>query len=737
MSGGSGRGPAQRRAFFDDDRLAAPDSGAGLLPVLGAADARVQALRRFRELRSEAAAGGGGGAAGLAAVPGQLNWIPIGPNAVLRGQGSGLPVVSGRCQDLGVSSDGLRIYAGTANGGVWRSLDGGDSWNPMSDEFDQDPVGQQVDSLSTGALGFVEGADAEHDRLYVGTGEGFAGVGAGRPTDFLGVGMLLSTNGGRTWVQEASAPSLLGFGVYEIAVDPTNPEVALAATSRGLYRRLNAAGGWVREAVGALGVGTAFTSVVAATRGGSTRFYTVGGGIVHEGTAAAGGWNVVAVYPGGVGRASLAASASDPPTIYALAANGRQFNGIHRVAMTLPAAGAWSTVAGTPPVFGRPGHEQGDYDQAIVVDPSDPNRLYIGGSGQSISGEFSANIFRLAVSPDGSGGFTCSSDLIGGGSHADVHALKFRPGSSRELWGGCDGGVYRARDATASGNSQFESRNIGLATLTLMGLGHHPTEESYAFCGAQDNGGLRYLGDEVWDHQLPGDGGDTIVDWNTGARIVNGYVNGDVRRADIDGSRYSDTDISPPLGGEAVLFYPPIAGVAPTGNPADAGLIAFGAESPFVSANFGGSWVKLPHRVGAAGVQLRALCFAGNSRLYAGWTDGHVARYDLLVAGWTRTDIPPPGEFRPITSIAIDPADATGSSAFVTLAGAPGVGNRVRHVNSAPVAAVWTAPAVGLLDVVHNAIVIDPANPNRRWVAADLGVWAWNNAAASLSLIHI
>ena len=740
MSGGSGHGPDGRRDFFVDQRLAGANEarqarGTKSVPVVDAAERRLEQLRLYRELRTVSAGAPNrkrearsGPAVSSPGVIGQLNWIPIGPSAVLHGQASGQPVVSGRCQDLGVSSDGQRIFAGTANGGVWRSLDGGGSWTPMSDEFDVDPLAQQVDSLAVGALALVEGADAEHDRLYVGTGEGFAGSGPGRPTDFFGVGMVLSTNGGRTWTRENAAPPLVGFGVFEIAVDSSDPEHALAATTNGLYRRVSAASGWLREPNTApLVPAGRFTSVLAARRGGATRFYAVAAGVVYEGTTTAGAWTVVAGFPGGTGRVSLAASTSDPPVIYALAANGSLFNGVHRVAMTLPAASVWSTIADTPSdLFGDP-PGQGHYDQAIVVDPNDATTLYVGGSGRTVSGEFSANIFRLEVSAHGTG-FRSNSNLIGGGSHADVQALKFRPGSSRELWAGCDGGVYYANDAKGRGNSHFESRNVGLATLTLMGLGHHPSEESYAFCGAQDNGGLRYLGDEVWDHQLPGDGGDTVVDWNTGDRLVNGYVNGDVRRAAIDGGRYSDSDISPPIKPEKVLFYPPIVGVAPTGNPADAGLIAFGAESPYVSTNFGSGWAQLPHRSGAGGLPIRSLCFAGPIRLYAGWIDGHVARYDLGAGGWARTDIAPPGEGRPITCIALDPADPTGSSVFVTIGGASvPAGSRVRHVNSAPVVAAWTVLGAGLLEVQHNAIVIDPATPTRRFVAADLGVWQWDN----------
>src|SRR5439155_25765898 len=58
-------------------------------------------------------------------------WVPIGPTVVLAGQASGRPRVAGRVTDVRVSNDGRRIYAATANGGVWYSSDAGETWSPL------------------------------------------------------------------------------------------------------------------------------------------------------------------------------------------------------------------------------------------------------------------------------------------------------------------------------------------------------------------------------------------------------------------------------------------------------------------------------------------------------------------------------------------------------------------------------------------------------------------------------
>src|SRR4029450_7674685 len=58
-------------------------------------------------------------------------WLPIGPSVILRGQASGSPRVAGRVRDIKISPDGSRLYAASANGGVWFSGDGGQSWAPL------------------------------------------------------------------------------------------------------------------------------------------------------------------------------------------------------------------------------------------------------------------------------------------------------------------------------------------------------------------------------------------------------------------------------------------------------------------------------------------------------------------------------------------------------------------------------------------------------------------------------
>ena len=58
-------------------------------------------------------------------------WLPIGPNHVIGGQAAGRPRITGRVKSLAVHEGGQRIYAAAANGGIWYSRNGGDSWHAI------------------------------------------------------------------------------------------------------------------------------------------------------------------------------------------------------------------------------------------------------------------------------------------------------------------------------------------------------------------------------------------------------------------------------------------------------------------------------------------------------------------------------------------------------------------------------------------------------------------------------
>ena len=120
------------------------------------------------------------------------------------------------------------------------------------DAFDLNPNNFASTSLCGGAIAIDS---ANPDRVYVGTGEGdtdnlFANRIVNALPAYRGIGPIRSDDGGLTWVNEPSSPSLAGFSFFQIAVDPADPEHCVAATTNGLYERVPAAAGgseWQRR----------------------------------------------------------------------------------------------------------------------------------------------------------------------------------------------------------------------------------------------------------------------------------------------------------------------------------------------------------------------------------------------------------------------------------------------------------------------------------------------------------
>ena len=595
------------------------------------------------------------------------------------------------------------------------------------DAFDLNPTQAASDSLACGAIALVPGAAADQDRIYVGSGEGAGGA-------YLGVGPLLSTDGGANWTTEdvsPGSPQLAGSAFYALAVDPANPDRVVAATRQGLYRREpDGTSGfhWDRKTPPSPGSAWA-TSVVVARTGGTTTFYAAFwfGPVYRSNDGHT--WAAVGTgFPAaGVGRISLAVQPDDPGVVYAFTQQGA----VHRLDT---ADGVWRQITGLP-AAGQLVGSQGGYDLAIAVAPDDVNRIYLGGSTVQSGGDWSGALYRCAITVSGSS-VTAANTYIGNSVHADIHTIVFTPGNAGDMWVGCDGGVYRTNNPTGTGDI-FASLNKGLQTMTMNFLGQHPTEDAVLFCGTQDNGGERFTGEEAWLYSSGGDGGYFIVNWNDPYRVLSTYVRGGVNRSITGGSRYSYSGVGVPLAaGENVLFYAPIAGTPPNpGVPAEANIVAFGSVRPWISTTFGGGWQSIPNNTLAGDSldeKIKSLVFASATKLYAGTMAGGVYRFDRSGASWTRTRLDTMGGANQlplagvVTAIAVDPADVTGNSIYIAFGGS-GDYRHVWHFDGAQ----WaqrSGPSAGdpdsLLDVQHNAIVVDPLNARHLYLGADIGIWS-------------
>src|SRR5579864_3435495 len=385
---------------------------------------RQEAEARAREFRPRVA--------GPAVPP---YWTPLGPSVVANGQASGHPYVSGRITSLAVGAGGTRVYAGSANGGIWYSEDSGSTWTPI-DEYalagHAAALRLEADSLATGAIAVRFGANAAADTIFVGTGEPQSAFNIASPSSpnlgdaYFGVGIKTSTSGGASasWNLEAGA-QLAGHGIFRIAIDPDHPEIVLAATSIGLYQRPVAApfDNWTAITAG-LPAGVSVTDVLIAGRGANRIYFAAVApisipqpGVVYRAQNPAGPWTAVAGFTT-TGRAVLAASdvpasGATAPIVYVLDENAKLYR------LDAAPTGNFQQVTGVPHglFFGG----QGGYDIALAVDPSDPNTVYMAGDTVKAD-DWDLSFFKGTITgsaPNYVFPFNPSNDMTGSGTTAD------------------------------------------------------------------------------------------------------------------------------------------------------------------------------------------------------------------------------------------------------------------------------------------------------------------------------
>jgi hypothetical protein len=138
--------------------------------------------------------------------------------------------VPGRTRGLIVDPDDATNktwYAGSASGGIWKTIDAGSSWQWLT---------PSIPNLATTTLAM---AASNHNTIYAGTGEGF-----GLVDGVNGNGIFISTNRGASW---ALLPGSVSLGsINRLAVDPSNASNVLAAANSGIWHSTDGGNSWTQ-----------------------------------------------------------------------------------------------------------------------------------------------------------------------------------------------------------------------------------------------------------------------------------------------------------------------------------------------------------------------------------------------------------------------------------------------------------------------------------------------------------
>jgi hypothetical protein len=453
--------------------------------------------------------------------------------------GSGYGTVGGRVQTIAV--DGDAVYAGAADGGVWRSADRGDTWEPVADD---------LPSLSSGDLA-VDPTDGD---VWYATGEAAQG---NYSRSYRGVGVFRSSDHGSTW-QLIGGDQLDQTLIGALELDGDGQ--IYAATTAGLYRRSTSWGPsvpWVRVlrpgTPAPFGLTFVNDVVVRPGTGGQAVVTTMGwrsGNVDYNGLYMSnehglkGTWKLVGTEGDldgeEIGRASLAYS-SDGSKLYALVESWRyaeegapsRLYGVF-VSSTGEARGPWERIADADALFHAKGSfapindaftppgRQAHYNQAIGVDPSDPRHVYVGLEELYETTDGGRSWVAAGTSYCGVG----TLDLCPNTVHPDQHALAFGDGV---VYSGNDGGVYR-RPLDRHRVGGWRNLNRDLHALQYYAAAVAPGADGDVLWGATHDNGISVLlpsGDSMGAAHCC-EASDLIVDPRNADRVALAHVDCEV-----------------------------------------------------------------------------------------------------------------------------------------------------------------------------------------------------------------
>jgi photosystem II stability/assembly factor-like uncharacterized protein len=500
------------------------------------------------------------------------------------------------------------IYAGGANGGIWKSSNNGTTWTPTSD---------QADSMAIGAIAIDP---ANNQIIYAGTGE------ANQSADsYYGSGVLKSTNGGSTWTLNGGA----FFGtrnstINRIFVDPNNSTIVYAASSLGFIRSTDSGVTWARMQGGLPNSGNVviWDAVIDSRTNPSTLYVMARNNGIYKSTNGGTSWVAQTTgLPAGTvfaNRGRMAIAPSNRDVLYIVLGNGSgltfsgSFNGAY---YTTDGGTNWASMAAHNTDVGG---GQAWYDLNIIVDPLDDNKVFIAGIDLWVA----TNARGTSVT----GNFHNVTNSYGGtaNTHPDTHGLDFGACTVApcRLYIGNDGGVFYSDDpGTVSGVATWVNLNDGLAISEFTGgdIGPNYATTAQAFGGTQDNGSLRLdnTSNGNWSMRRGGDGGFAVINWQTPTTIFTQTQNGNIYRSTNGGNTFSFL-----TNPSSSLFYAPITMDRTTSTHLAWGGVNFVYET----TNNGTNWYASNNASLAGNVSSLAIAPSNSAVIYAGTTNGKVCK---------------------------------------------------------------------------------------------------------------
>ncbi|WP_298418426.1 hypothetical protein [uncultured Kordia sp.] len=396
------------------------------------------------------------------------NWQPLGPYNHI--QANAQPSGQGRLNAITVDPNNASIwYVGAPNGGLWKTLDAGANWTPMTDNLPRLGVSAIAVDYNNSNIIYIATGDDDADQT---------------PT----FGVLKSLDGGITWNTTGLNVNTIGNmnRMTELFIDPANSNTLIASSDDGVYTSSDAGVTWSQSLAGInirdLRIKPGDASIIYCVS--NTAFYR----------STDGGANFTQItngVPTNTFRMVIDVTPANPNYIYLFSSDAidNREHGIYRStnsgqSFSLRDQDAYSLI----------GNNQVWYNMAIGVSDTNANELYIG-------------VMDVWKSTNGGQAWDKLNrwdQLTEAYTHADIHSIRVVAG---KVFVASDGGIYSSED----GGTNFTAHHQGLQIGEFFNVAVAQGNPNNITGGLQDNGGhgLDVNGD--WRAFHPGDGVNALI----------------------------------------------------------------------------------------------------------------------------------------------------------------------------------------------------------------------------------
>jgi photosystem II stability/assembly factor-like uncharacterized protein len=668
-----------------------------------------------------------------------LSWTPIGPAPILNGQTPGNMAVTGRLTGIATDpNDADIIYVAAASGGIWKTTDGGTTWNPLTDGPTVNWGGVQPVTH----MGAVALAHSNPDIIYAGTGEGnFSG------DSFYGRGVLKSTDAGATWTLMGNSV-FNRYGISKIAIQPNDPNtvyVTLTGSALGLTANRNlwrtTDGGVTWSAIGPF-AGRSYTDIAIDRTdptyqtlflaAGTTADQPTNG--LYKSTDGGASWALVPGLPNNnpsptnpdahkVGRISVAVSkipffADIVYVSIAYPAVGATSGNLYKVERSFDGGNTWADITPSINYMGQ----QGWYDQTITIDPINPFHVIVAGQVRTLE------TFTAGFSRAGSIALQAWTDISAGadgnGPHVDHHAGAYD--AEGRFLDGNDGGIWRL-DNPIPGFIRWSDLNgangTALSVTTFVGVAQDPTNINNVYGGSQDNGREQFSGSPAWNRIRGGDGGFYRIDPSIPTTQYGEFFGNSLERSDDGGATWTSIR---PLAATGGNFYQPFVLDPVNTDITGHHWILDGSAQLWLSTDGGTTWTAMgtPGVAGfnPAGAPIDSIAtqdvLAGATYASAG---GHI--FVTTNAGVSWTDVTPAGPLAIISGIYAAPMSfGSGGDAFFVHTGfGAGLGKVFWTTTNG--SAGWANITFNLPNVPAWSVALNTSGTGTLYVGTDNNAW--------------